>query len=321
MDTRFSTGCLLATLCLALTLGAGCTKKGVQATSEDEFLPGGSEAAASTGGGMPAGGGRGDLSEESLAGGSFEEPGGAGPGGFNEGDLGAGGSPGDPSRGAAGGQGPGGEAGEGGRFGDASGGFGGSGGFAPSGDPQGERGGVGAFPDVGGGGSPGSRGGQSFGAFEPIEPGQQTPLEDRLEQEGTMIAKADPSEAFESQVEDMRDERVNRIPEGFQDVFFGFDSWSISEEAKASLAKSAVWLKENPTASLTVEGHCDERGSAAYNLVLGEKRAKAVRHYLMELGVSPKRVTAVSYGEERPFCSDPTESCYQLNRRGHLVVR
>ena len=72
---------------------------------------------------------------------------------------------------------------------------------------------------------------------------------------------------------------------------------------------------------MKVEGHCDERGTAAYNLVLGEKRAKAVRNYLVELGVGADRLSIVSYGKERPFCNERAESCYQQNRRGHLVVK
>jgi len=72
---------------------------------------------------------------------------------------------------------------------------------------------------------------------------------------------------------------------------------------------------------LKVEGHCDERGTSAYNLVLAEKRAKSVRNYLMELGIKAERFVVVSYGKERPFCKERTEACYQQNRRGHLVVK
>jgi peptidoglycan-associated lipoprotein len=71
---------------------------------------------------------------------------------------------------------------------------------------------------------------------------------------------------------------------------------------------------------MKVEGHCDERGTADYNIVLGDKRAKAARSYLIESGVAPKQVTIVSYGKARPFCTDPAESCYQQNRRGHVLL-
>ena len=85
--------------------------------------------------------------------------------------------------------------------------------------------------------------------------------------------------------------------------------------------KELPGLKANPNTKLLVEGHCDERGSQAYNLVLGEKRAKAVLNYLLELGVDADRMDIVSYGEERPFCTDQREQCYKMNRRGHLVVQ
>lgn len=138
---------------------------------------------------------------------------------------------------------------------------------------------------------------------------------------GTLLAKADPSESAGHQLDEIRAEQAASAAAGLRDVFFGYDSWTISEEGRQSLSRDAEWLKSNPSAMIKVEGHCDERGTAAYNLVLGEKRAKAVRNYLVELGVGANRLSVVSYGKERPFCNDHAESCYQQNRRGHLVVR
>jgi peptidoglycan-associated lipoprotein len=108
---------------------------------------------------------------------------------------------------------------------------------------------------------------------------------------------------------------------GFRDVFFSYDSWTISEDGRQVLSRDAEWMKSNPSALVKVEGHCDERGTVAYNLVLGEKRAKAARNYLVELGVGANRLSVVSYGKERPSCNEHAESCYQQNRRGHLVVK
>jgi peptidoglycan-associated lipoprotein len=88
----------------------------------------------------------------------------------------------------------------------------------------------------------------------------------------------------------------------------------------AALNHDAQWLKAHPDAAMKVEGHCDERGTADYNVVLGDKRAKAARSYLIESGVGPKQVAIVSYGKARPFCTDPAESCYQQNRRGHVLL-
>lgn len=138
---------------------------------------------------------------------------------------------------------------------------------------------------------------------------------------GTLLAKADPSDSSRRQIEEIRAEQAASSAAGLRDVFFGYDSWTITEDGRQALSLNAEWMKVNPGVQIKVEGHCDERGTSAYNLVLGEKRAKAVRNYLVELGVSANRLSVVSYGKERPFCNDHAESCYQQNRRGHLVVR
>lgn len=138
---------------------------------------------------------------------------------------------------------------------------------------------------------------------------------------GTMLAKADPSGSAGRQLEEVRAEQAASMAAGLRDVFFGYDAWTISEEGRQALSRDAEWMKRNPAAQIKVEGHCDERGTSDYNLVLGEKRAKAVRNYLVELGVGVNRLSVVSYGKERPFCQEHAESCYQQNRRGHLVLK
>lgn len=135
-----------------------------------------------------------------------------------------------------------------------------------------------------------------------------------------MIAKAD-SGAAARQLAEIRAEQVASVAAGLRDVFFTYDSFSITDEGRHALSGNAEWARSNPYAQLKIEGHCDERGTSAYNLVLGEKRAKAVRNYLVELGVIPTHLSVVSYGKERPFCTEHTESCYSQNRRGHLVVK
>lgn len=137
---------------------------------------------------------------------------------------------------------------------------------------------------------------------------------------GTMMAKLDPSQSGR-QMEEIRSEQAASDAAGLRDVFFAFDSFAISEEGRQSLSRDAEWIKSNPGSQLKIEGHCDERGTSAYNLVLGEKRAKAARNYLVELGVSANRLSVVSFGKERPFCRDHSESCYAQNRRGHVVVK
>jgi len=111
-------------------------------------------------------------------------------------------------------------------------------------------------------------------------------------------------------------------PEGHvQDIYFAFDSWSISPEGARYLEEDARWLHANPEKALTIEGHCDQRGTQDYNLVLGQKRAEAARDYLINLGIQAHRIKIVSYGKERPFCQNDNEACFQENRRNHMVVR
>jgi peptidoglycan-associated lipoprotein len=104
------------------------------------------------------------------------------------------------------------------------------------------------------------------------------------------------------------------------DVYFDLDMQTIREDAKPVLQKDADWLKRWGSTKVMVEGHGDERGSAEYNLALGERRASAVRDYLVNLGVGNDRVQIVSKGKESPVCAEHTESCWQQNRRGHFVI-
>ena len=104
------------------------------------------------------------------------------------------------------------------------------------------------------------------------------------------------------------------------DAFFDLDKSDIRDDAKSVLQKDADWLKKWASTAITVEGHCDSRGSAEYNLGLGDRRAKAVKDYLVSLGVSTSRVTVVSKGKEAGFCSEETESCWEQNRRGHFLI-
>jgi peptidoglycan-associated lipoprotein len=104
------------------------------------------------------------------------------------------------------------------------------------------------------------------------------------------------------------------------DVFFAYDSAELSEQARATLQKNADWMKRWTSTRMTVEGHCDSRGTNEYNLALGERRASSVRDYLTSLGVASDRIAVVSKGEEQPFCTEESESCWQENRRGHFII-
>jgi peptidoglycan-associated lipoprotein len=105
-----------------------------------------------------------------------------------------------------------------------------------------------------------------------------------------------------------------------EDVYFDLDESEIRADGRTALQKDAAWLKRWTSAVLAIEGHCDSRGSAEYNLGLGSRRATAVRDYLVSLGVPAARVTIVSKGKEQPFCNQEDESCWKQNRRGHFVI-
>lgn len=177
------------------------------------------------------------------------------------------------------------------------------------GNSDGSRSGVGSFPDTSV---------QSGGAG--LQGLNKNPSEERVGN-GTLLAKVDPSGSAGRQMDELRAEQAASAAAGLRDVWFGYDSWTISEDGRQALSRNAEWMKSNSSAQVKVEGHCDERGTSAYNLVLGEKRAKAARNYLVELGIGANRLSVVSYGKERPSCNEHTESCYQQNRRGHLVVK
>jgi len=105
-----------------------------------------------------------------------------------------------------------------------------------------------------------------------------------------------------------------------KDVFFDFDRYDLSAEARSALRVNADWLKQNPAARVEIEGHCDERGTNEYNLALGAKRAQAAREYLVTLGVAAERLSTTSFGEEIPVCRDANESCWKQNRRARFVI-
>ena len=105
------------------------------------------------------------------------------------------------------------------------------------------------------------------------------------------------------------------------DVFFDFDKYDLSTDAKERLAKNAEFMKsEGSDLMFKIEGHCDERGTNEYNLALGENRSNAARDYLASLGIGADRMQVISFGEERPFCSESTDACWAKNRRARFVV-
>ena len=104
----------------------------------------------------------------------------------------------------------------------------------------------------------------------------------------------------------------------FSDILFDYDKYDVKETYKQTLQSASSWMSKNTTARLSLEGHCDERGTSAYNLVLGERRAQAAKRYLQDLGLALSQIQITSYGKERPFCTEHSEACWQSNRRTHF---
>lgn len=115
--------------------------------------------------------------------------------------------------------------------------------------------------------------------------------------------------------------RDKRILEILKDIYFDFDKYDVRDDAKSVLRSLANYLIKNTSESLLIEGHCDERGTNEYNLALGERRALSAKKYLLSFGVSSSRLETISYGEEKPLCTEKTtEDCWQKNRRVHFVI-
>jgi peptidoglycan-associated lipoprotein len=130
---------------------------------------------------------------------------------------------------------------------------------------------------------------------------QRAMEEERLKEEAMMKQKA-------------RDEFLN------DDIHFDFDSATLTAEAQMLLRKKAEWLQNNPDATSTIGGHCDERGTNEYNLALGDRRATSAKNFLVDLGISASRLTTISYGEERPIDPGHNEEAWAKNRRCHFTI-
>ncbi|HEY0704087.1 MAG TPA: peptidoglycan-associated lipoprotein Pal [Candidatus Acidoferrales bacterium] len=105
-----------------------------------------------------------------------------------------------------------------------------------------------------------------------------------------------------------------------KDAFFDFNKSDLRGDAREALTRTAEFLRSYPQVRVTIEGHCDDRGSTEYNIGLGERRAQAAKNYLISLGITADRMDTVSWGKERPFCTEQTDACWQENRRAHFVA-
>lgn len=132
---------------------------------------------------------------------------------------------------------------------------------------------------------------------------------------------ADEQEMDPLDSEDLREVNAEAERQGFSpDVYFEFDKSDLKPEARQKLDGNARWLRSHPEFLVRIEGHCDERGTNEYNLALGERRANTAKDYQVSLGVEGGRLETISYGEERPVCTESSESCWWRNRRAHMVI-
>ena len=106
-----------------------------------------------------------------------------------------------------------------------------------------------------------------------------------------------------------------------RDIFFDFDRFTIRGEARSILEANTEYLKANKDSKILIQGHCDERGTSEYNMALGERRAQSAKKYLIDMGIDPSRISTVSYGREKPFCTDHNEECWQENRRAYFAIK
>jgi peptidoglycan-associated lipoprotein len=115
-------------------------------------------------------------------------------------------------------------------------------------------------------------------------------------------------------------EKAGLMAEGLKPIYFDFDKSFIRDDAKTVMKANVEWLKANPKTKIRIEGNCDERGSVEYNQALGQRRATSAKRYLTEMGVSAHRISLISYGKEKPLCSEHDETCWQKNRRDDFIV-
>ena len=159
-----------------------------------------------------------------------------------------------------------------------------------------------------------------------VQPEQIQPLEEvKPPEEGKVVGMKEEAITEEElarqqkiQIEETLKEEMTKFEN--EDIHFDFDKYYIRPDAAEILKKKAQWLKEHPEVHLLIEGHCDERGTEEYNLALGERRANSAKEFLVSLGIDPKRISIISYGEERPVDPRSCEEAWAKNRRDHFVI-
>jgi peptidoglycan-associated lipoprotein len=159
-----------------------------------------------------------------------------------------------------------------------------------------------------------------------VEKAPQAPAEDTAAKEAAAkaaeqqrAAEAAAARARAAEEEKSR-EAAAKSETGLQPIYFDFDKSFVRDDAKAVMKANADYLKANPKVKVRIEGNCDERGTIEYNQALGQRRAASAKKYLTDMGVSAKRISLISYGKEKPVCTQSTEDCWQKNRRDEFVA-
>lgn len=155
---------------------------------------------------------------------------------------------------------------------------------------------------------------------EPAQPPAPPPVEEPVEKP----VEVEPPKSFETEKPEVKvmEPTIAELNRSgvLKTVYFGYDRYDLTDDTRRQIQANAGWLNTNSKYKVVVQGHCDERGTIEYNLALGERRARAVRDYMVDLGVSASRVRIVSYGEEKPAVSGHTESAWSKNRRAQFVI-
>ncbi|MDA8100899.1 MAG: peptidoglycan-associated lipoprotein Pal [Nitrospiraceae bacterium] len=134
-------------------------------------------------------------------------------------------------------------------------------------------------------------------------------------------AKSSEPTAARKAEEEQAKEAAARANAGLQAVYFDYDRATIREDAKAAMKANAEYLKANPKMKISIEGNCDDRGTIEYNQALGQRRSSSAKKYLTAMGITAKRISLVSYGKEKPACTEDTDACWQKNRRDDFVAQ
>jgi len=137
-------------------------------------------------------------------------------------------------------------------------------------------------------------------------------------QKEVVTQPATPSPESARQAEEMK-EKTSTAAQALRPIYFDFDKSFIRDDAKDVIKANAAWLKAHPKVKIRIEGNCDERGTKEYNQALGQRRAASAKKYLADMGISSNRISLISYGKEKPVCTDSTESCWQKNRKDDFL--